>query len=210
MTSFEVAMREACGIGSKPILVYATDSAMEEAPEPLSDALKTFVKFDNRHFKQELAQAEQQQAIEQQDVDYVSTLRAAGIRIKQRRSDSMDSMATNQASAGDLDDDMRDAPFERDEALAVKGTSDGMFDADEAMPALVDVSVTDDVHSEQLARVSLDDDKRDSTLPPTGMPEMQERANSPLLIRPTSGIFFADKDEEGNPVKQDIGMGIDQ
>lgn len=39
-TTFEKVMEEACGVGSKPILVYASDKAMREEPVPLSDALQ--------------------------------------------------------------------------------------------------------------------------------------------------------------------------
>jgi hypothetical protein len=40
MTTFEKVIEEACGIGSKPILIYASEKAMSEEPEPLSDALQ--------------------------------------------------------------------------------------------------------------------------------------------------------------------------
>ncbi|KAI0471600.1 hypothetical protein GGR56DRAFT_654778 [Xylariaceae sp. FL0804] len=47
----------AAGTGAKnPILVYATEEAMQAVPTPLSDALCRFVKADNRSFQQELAQ----------------------------------------------------------------------------------------------------------------------------------------------------------
>ncbi|KAI1415145.1 hypothetical protein F5Y13DRAFT_156740 [Hypoxylon sp. FL1857] len=46
-----------------PILVYATEAAMETEPIPLSDALRMFVRADNRTFRQEL---DQEQAQEQQ------------------------------------------------------------------------------------------------------------------------------------------------
>jgi hypothetical protein len=39
-TTYEKVMEEACGIGSKPILIYASDKAMGEEPVPLSDALQ--------------------------------------------------------------------------------------------------------------------------------------------------------------------------
>lgn len=40
VTTFEKVMEEACGIGSKPILIYASNKAMAEEPIPLSDALQ--------------------------------------------------------------------------------------------------------------------------------------------------------------------------
>jgi hypothetical protein len=39
-TTFEKAVEESCGLGSTPILVYATDRALEEPLDPLSDPLK--------------------------------------------------------------------------------------------------------------------------------------------------------------------------
>ena len=178
MTTFEVAMREACGIGSKPILIYATDKAMDETPEPLPDALKTFVRFDNRHFKQELSQAEQEQPTPLLEMSYISTLRAAGVHLKKKRStDSMDSMATNQASAGDLDDlDMRDAP-----SLDAVFANDGVMDQDQNIQELVDISVADGSISEHHRSLQ---QARDTT-----PQEMQERGNVPLLTRPVSGLL---------------------
>ena len=40
ITTFEKVTEEACGVGSRPILIYATEKAMAEEPVPLSDALQ--------------------------------------------------------------------------------------------------------------------------------------------------------------------------
>jgi hypothetical protein len=40
MTTYEKVIEEACGIGSKPILIYASEKAMTQGLEPLSDALQ--------------------------------------------------------------------------------------------------------------------------------------------------------------------------
>lgn len=45
ITTFEKVMEEACGVGSKPILIYASDRAMAEEPAPLSDALQVSSSF---------------------------------------------------------------------------------------------------------------------------------------------------------------------
>ncbi|KAK0651899.1 hypothetical protein B0T16DRAFT_454314 [Cercophora newfieldiana] len=180
-TTFDAVVREACGAGSKPILIYATDKAMDEAPEPLPDALKTFVKFDNRHFKMEQAQAEAEaeQPNPLDEMSYLSTLRAAGLHLKKKRStDSMDSMATNQASAGDIDEDMQDVTqFQFDDDTFGNDGTLGHEDVHE----LVDISVADGSLSEQQIPLL----RRDSPPPQ----EMQERANMPLIRRPLSGIF---------------------
>ncbi|KAK0719612.1 hypothetical protein B0H67DRAFT_599312 [Lasiosphaeris hirsuta] len=218
MVSYETVMREACGIGSKPILIYATDRAMEEIPDPLSDALKTFVKFDNRHYKQELAQAERQKEsnpqVEEEWSGIPPGMNIAGIRPRKQRSGSMDSLATNQASAGDLDEDMRDAPFDREDVfsdgngIADSGSREATLD--EQLPDLIDVSdnatSADDSHMERLARVSLDDDAKDAA--PQEMQEMQERGHSPLLTRPPGGAFFADAADKGREKEGDMSLGL--
>jgi len=176
VTTFEAVAREACGIGCKPFLIYATEKAMDEAPDPLPEPLKTFVRFDNRHFKMELAQAEAEQPDPMEEMSHISTLRAAGVYLKKKRStDSMDSMATNQASAGDIDEDMREA------SLDGGFGNDGALGQDPDVQELVDTSVVDDRLADQQA-----------SLLPTGSPpaqEMQERANVPRMRRPLSGIF---------------------
>lgn len=54
MSTVEEARQAVSTEGKVPYLVYANDAAMDAAPIPLSAALRTFVKFDNRYFKQEL------------------------------------------------------------------------------------------------------------------------------------------------------------
>ncbi|KAI1377265.1 hypothetical protein F4677DRAFT_459143 [Hypoxylon crocopeplum] len=52
----------AAGTESKvPVLIYATEAAMETDPIPLSDALRMFAKADNRSFQQELSQEQSQE-----------------------------------------------------------------------------------------------------------------------------------------------------
>ncbi|KAK3325419.1 hypothetical protein B0H66DRAFT_123462 [Apodospora peruviana] len=147
-TTFDVVLSEGCGHNKCPVLIYATEKVMDENPDPLSSALRTFVKFDNRHFKQEQVQSELHGLPREKKRGSPG---GAGSQPKRRnRSNSMDSMATNQASVGDLDDDMRDAPFENDDDLPV-GVSDSIvmnMDHDDMLPqhhrehreALVDVS----------------------------------------------------------------------
>ncbi|KAI1746288.1 hypothetical protein F4680DRAFT_400956 [Xylaria scruposa] len=53
---------QAAGTDCKnPILIYASETALAQEPIPLSDALRMFVKADNRSFQQELAQEERLQ-----------------------------------------------------------------------------------------------------------------------------------------------------
>ncbi|KAK3905339.1 hypothetical protein C8A05DRAFT_41727 [Staphylotrichum tortipilum] len=199
--TFETVLREGCGTGCQPLLVFATDKAMEEENLPLSDALKSFVKLDNRHFKQELTQSSR-----------LGHKRTAGLgdgsqSKRLQRSASMDSLATNHASLGDFDDDMRDAPFDTDSMFGV-ATPDHMALApqDESIPDLVEfpapvgmpvvvprpsyasVLEMDAGVSPVLAQVSLQDSRsgKNNHLPPAKTPEMQERPNSLMFNRSSS------------------------
>lgn len=156
-TNYENVIYETFGIGMSPIMVYATDKAMDAMPLPLSEALKTFVRFDNRQFQKEVAQ-EQPDGQPEPWADNPQTFPDSvwsGIALKSKQSrDSMDSMATNQDSAGDVDEDMLDAPYE--------ALDDNAGTEQHEVPELVDLSV------------------RDSG----PVQEMQEIGNSPLLPRP--------------------------
>jgi hypothetical protein len=193
--------------------VYATDKAMAEEPVPLSDALKTFVRLDNRLFKQELLQSNHHQAGS-------SHKRSAGLpgdgsqSKRLQRSASMDSMATNQASAGGSDDGMRDAPFDNDAvfgdgawdpSLPSKGAAQygGIPDLthlpspspspppqqrqqqQQQQPAYAnDVEMESGV-SPALAQVTLGDNKSSSSSPSTApAEEMRERPNAGFVTRP--------------------------
>lgn len=82
---------------------------MEEAPEPLSDALRTFIRFDNRYFKQELASESPRERKRMPAETPTSPSK------RQQRSNSMDSMATNKASVGEMSDRaMSDVPLGAD------------------------------------------------------------------------------------------------
>ena len=189
---YETVMREACGTGCQPILVFATDKAMEAENLPLSDALNSFVRLDNRHFKQEMSQSNR-----------IGHKRSAGLgdgsqSKRLQRSVSIDSMATNQASVGDFDDDMRDAPFDNDSMFGAVGdaVADRATIQDEGIPSLVEFpplpslqpSYPNDIEMETsmspaLAQVSLQDMKSSS---PAKLQEMQERPTALFLTRPNS------------------------
>jgi len=116
VVTYDTVISEGCGRAKKPILIFATEKAMSEAPDPLSVALKTFVKFDNRLLKQELLQSEQYGSSREKKRSAGGISNVSPTESKRlNRTSSNSSMATNQASAGDLDDDMRDAPFEEDD-----------------------------------------------------------------------------------------------
>lgn len=100
-------MTQACAVGAEPLLIYASDKAMNAEPIPLNDALKAFIRFDNKFFSQELAQTEQEQHEDSRKRGPISLSSPDSKR--RNRSNSLDSLATNHASAGDVDmeDEMR-------------------------------------------------------------------------------------------------------
>ncbi|KAL1839476.1 hypothetical protein VTJ49DRAFT_1485 [Mycothermus thermophilus] len=214
LVSFETVIKETCDTGCEPILVYATDKAMQQEPLPLSDALKNFVRFDNRLFKQELLESSRT-ATHKRSANL--GLGDASQSKRLQRSVSIDSMATNRASAGaDSDDEMRDAPALIDNDSAFGG-SDTAF-ADDAIPDLIDphpnlpprpasssqlpsyekVMEMESSVSPALAQVTLQDIKNSraggggASAPPQMM-EMQEwpNTNMQFLMRPPSGVIGA-------------------
>lgn len=237
--SYEAVMREACGIGDLPILVYASDRAMQEDMIPLSDALRSFVKFDNRHFKQELSQAER--LPDSPEKKRSAVLGADSQPKRLQRSSSMDSMATNRASTGDLDSDMQDAPYDDGSAVGpvdnfhaagASGQQDFVRDLGGAFPPQATESA-----SARLARLPTPPYDSDSdvlmgsavspALDPESArlaqvslqdlqgvssvrgPEMQERPNSPFLTRLSNGIPTGAAAEPMGPIYDDNDSSID-
>lgn len=189
--------------GSKvPILVYATDKAMNEEPAPLSDALKTFVKFDNRLFKQELLE-EPTPTDKKRNAPQLPES-----PLKRQRSASVDSMATNRASLGDFSDveeraallggdqELRDDPFQYgDGTMSTEMVSMGAppspplsarNESDHGSPGIRR-------SSERLARISLDGkgQNSDTMTEEPRAPEMAERASpvSPFIVRRPNGTI---------------------
>ncbi|ROW05945.1 hypothetical protein VPNG_08477 [Cytospora leucostoma] len=198
--------------GSKaPVLIYATEKALNEEPAPLSSALQTFVKFDNRLFKQELleepAPAEKKRNAPQ----------SSRSPPKRHRSDSIDSLATNRASIGDFSDaeeraallgdpGLEDDPFQIGDGglLGTELESIRPLPSDELAAAMgappsPPMSTRGDRSdhsspglkrsSERLANISLDDEAMTEDTPEVRGPEMQERASpvSPFIVRRPNG-----------------------
>jgi hypothetical protein len=97
MKTLEQVMEEACGVGSKPFLIYASERAMGEAPTSLSEALQNFVRFDNKLFQKE------SQPTQENDKKRGPYATPASPSKRRNRSDSWDSVDTNAASIGSLD-----------------------------------------------------------------------------------------------------------
>ncbi|KAI0875516.1 hypothetical protein GGS24DRAFT_499735 [Hypoxylon argillaceum] len=99
-----------------PILVYASEVALNQEQIPLSDALRMFVKADNRSFQQELAQEESSQKtknqlgdVQMQDQSEIGITAEALARIPseargKRKHSVGSSVATNGSIRSDLGD----------------------------------------------------------------------------------------------------------
>ncbi|KAK3501312.1 hypothetical protein B0T13DRAFT_195545 [Neurospora crassa] len=120
-TTYETAISQACAVGTEPLLIYASEKAMKTEPIPLNDALKAFIRFDNKFFSQELAQSEHEQHEDSRKRGPISMSSPDSKR--RNRSNSLDSMATNHASAGDLDEEMRGEEFVEFASGSVYGSS---------------------------------------------------------------------------------------
>ncbi|KAI2473852.1 hypothetical protein F4781DRAFT_379131 [Annulohypoxylon bovei var. microspora] len=150
----------AAGTESKyPILVYATETAMEASPLPLSDALRMFVRADNRSFQQELAQ-------EQDQVQPAEELPASGVRAEDLSHTTVASPGKRKHSVGS--------------SVATQGSSRAdLADVDPfhwEIPPEVDYD--DNTEEMQILTTGISTSKS---------PEMQERVggSTPFLTRPS-------------------------
>lgn len=92
-----------------PMLVYATEMAVDTPIDPLPEALERFVKAENKVFAQELSREEREG---REEVNLGSIDAMASPSKRKHRSDSTDSMLSNRASLGSDDNDFFDRPFE--------------------------------------------------------------------------------------------------
>ncbi|KAL2873935.1 hypothetical protein SGCOL_010906 [Colletotrichum sp. CLE4] len=107
-----------------PLLVYATEDAINTPVAPLSDALLRFAKAENKIFRQEL---------NQETTEEVANLRNTNMSPispskRKYRSGSVDSMATNRASLGNSDTNSRAGDFEIE--VDPFGDGDGTMDTE--------------------------------------------------------------------------------
>ncbi|KAF7546780.1 hypothetical protein G7046_g9208 [Stylonectria norvegica] len=89
-----------------PLLVYATEGAMQTPRVALSGPLERFMKAENKAFRQEL---NQEKAASQEITTFTTPLSPSSKR--KHRSDSLDSMDSNRASIGSEDRSGFENPF---------------------------------------------------------------------------------------------------
>jgi hypothetical protein len=135
-----------------PMLVYATEDAVETLPLPLPPTLERFVKADNKTFQQELSREQEQEQEQEQELSRESDVAAAVTEgsverlspsKRKHRSDSLDSMNTNRASFGGSESGMVEDPFIDDHGAQMShySASSNTMDVDRGMddvPPLLD------------------------------------------------------------------------
>ncbi|KAI0885150.1 uncharacterized protein GGS22DRAFT_139527 [Annulohypoxylon maeteangense] len=149
----------AAGTESKyPILVYATEAAMTATPTPLPDALRMFIRADNRSFQQELVH-------EQDQVQPADNHPSSGVRAEDLSQVAVAPSGKRKYSVGS--------------SVATQGSS--RADLAEVDPFQWEMqSEVDYANAEEMQKLP------GSTVPPKS-PEMQERVGgpAPFLTRQT-------------------------
>lgn len=186
-----------------PLLVYATDEALNTPKSPLPNQLERFVKAENKTFHQELNQ-EQNETSETKRATFVDPISPSK---RKHRSDSVCSMDSNRASLGSDDRNGFDNPFEdQDDAIGTEMTEFGnppdhahSFDASQdTLPALIPhppapaLELPTEAASATMTPSTVGADRVESSpakSPPAVMeesraPEMQERARPPAFMAP--------------------------
>lgn len=120
-------MREVWQETKLPLLIYATEDALNTHNEPLSLPLERFVKADNKAFRSELnmERTNDQQYIRPGHADPISPSK------RKHRSDSMDTLDSNHASLGSDGGNGFDNPFDEE-------PTNFSFQRDEYEPFVVD------------------------------------------------------------------------
>ncbi|KAJ0162168.1 hypothetical protein CTA2_5017 [Colletotrichum tanaceti] len=141
--SFDQVMRQVHRETKGPLLVYATEDAMNTPASPLSDALQRFARAENKNFRQELNQEATDEGAQLRNTN-MSPISPSK---RKYRSGSVDSMATNRASLGNSDSNSRAGDFDSDPF----GEGDGTTDTE--MTGLASRQSATDTASRNLAEV---------------------------------------------------------
>ncbi|WDK12117.1 ubiquitin interaction domain-containing protein [Colletotrichum graminicola] len=217
--SFEQVMEKMFWETKGPLLVYATEDAINTPVSPLSDALQRFARAENKNFKQELNQESIDESVQSRNTN-MSPISPSK---RKYRSGSVDSMATNRASLGNSDTNSRAGDFDNDPFSDGDGTMDTeMTDmasrqgaTEMSSASLAEFMHSGDIHDTARPRntnppspgqhglsvpTTADDISR--TVTPdiedqTKGPEMQERLGSPFMARHSIyGMAHDPRDEQ--------------
>lgn len=208
-----------------PLLVYATDEALNTPKSPLPSQLERFVKAENKTFHQELNQ-ERNETSETKRATFVDPISPSK---RKHRSDSVCSMDSNRASLGSDDRNGFDNPFEdQDDAIGTEMTEFGnppdhvhSFDASQdqsTLPPLIPqpasaLELLTEAASATMTPSTVGADRVESSpakSPPavteeSRAPEMQERARPPaFMTQPANSSAPAVKKENGDLMDMEI------
>jgi hypothetical protein len=198
MLAFQDVIRQMWKDTKNPTLVYATEAALETAPNPISGPLERFVKAENKAFSQEL---NQETVVADKDwpteaLDPISPTK------RKHRSDSLDSMASNQASVGSDGRNRFDDPFEKHglEMTPVSGQVPEPWDDDSAM----DFGEEDQPPPLPKRHMAATETNAVEATKNSREPEMQERARPPPFMshpqsntdKPIKGMDMDTSDQE--------------
>lgn len=198
-------LREVWQITKTPLLVYATEEAIQTPPAPLTGPLDRFTLADNKAFRQELHNETNQESEERRSghalMDPISPSK------RKHRSDSADSMNSNRASIGSDDGfaSLRDPQPQAEpplysyaSAAAAMATSASasvpQSDAPALPPRPPELSYSgaaqwSDIAKKNMNHGSMANGLEAQTKAGVGekSPEMQERERPPSLFRFASG-----------------------
>ncbi|KZL86795.1 ubiquitin interaction domain-containing protein [Colletotrichum incanum] len=118
--SFEQVIEKMHWETKGPLLVYATEDAINTPASPLSDALQRFARAENKNFRQELNQESTDEGAQPRNTN-MSPISPSK---RKYRSGSVDSIATNRASLGNSDTNSRAGDFDNDPFSNGDGTMD--------------------------------------------------------------------------------------
>lgn len=203
-----------------PILVYATEKALQAPPAELTSALQRFTKAENKAFRQEL----NQEKLESSEKRKPGILDPLSPSKRKHRADSFDSMDSNRASLGsddersgfdnpfaDQDDSIgtemtdmstnlpdyaRSASVESPPALPARRPVTGEDGSATMTPNTITAESTDRDQSPKVTTTEVEEDKTS---------EMKERSGTPSFISMSRSASVKKKSPE-----MDVDMGISE
>lgn len=212
-TEIERVLREVWQVTKTPLLIYATEEALDAPIVPLTGPLERFARAENKAFRQELTQENTHESDERRPgptfVDPISPSK------RKHRSDSIGSMDSNRASIGS--DDSR-YPFEEQSLQSFGGppsygqaASGSVFGEHVVPPALPprrpDGYATATSATATPATLAADEAETQH-VEEAKAPEMQERQRPPSLVRFASG-GAPNQEAESSSMDMDMPKGYE-
>ncbi|ODA79869.1 hypothetical protein RJ55_05466 [Drechmeria coniospora] len=201
----DAMLQEVWQVTKTPLLVYATEKALEAPRLPLTASLERFARAENKTFQNEL---NREKAEEAGDVPRSRQPGPISPSKRKHRADSVDSMDSNRASIGS--DDLVGHPLDEEHGISALEMAD-MSEPLLGDKAEVDFDATDERTATLRATFT---ESTSATLTPSTLPaedadgpvgqeleresEMQERSRPPVIVTarpPGRAVRGGDKDE---------------